>query len=73
MSTPSAADLIAVPEVSCGTSQNYCPLMRTCAVCGYRFVTAKGRRQHQNGCPGEVQIEIATAQHTHRTIHHRRR
>lgn len=63
--------LQAMPRLQCGEDEQHCPLLRICPSCGYRFVTARGRRQHGNSCSGDLDTELVAAQHDHLIHVHR--
>lgn len=65
------ADLIALPLTACGCTEQQCPLMRTCPCCGFTFVSARNRRQHQNSCRSSLDVAVTEAQHLHVVNVHR--
>lgn len=64
--------LLTFPDMACHEDTQHCPLLRTCPVCKRRMVTTKGRRQHQNGCAGTIDVTMAEAQHLHQRQRHGR-
>jgi hypothetical protein len=60
------------PTAACGVTERHCPLLRTCACCGFRFVTTWGRVRHQNTCPEQFQFDVAEAQYLHKNMFHTR-
>jgi hypothetical protein len=65
------ADLIALPRTPCGCVEQQCPLLRTCPSCGFTFIAARNRRQHQNSCKAPLDVVVTEAQHEHVVAIHR--
>lgn len=63
--------LLEVPDIPCGSTEQQCPLMRMCPCCGFSFVTARNRRQHENYCREVLDQQVADAQHRHLIHAHR--
>lgn len=63
--------LLMAPLSPCGESEQQCPLMRLCPCCGFTFVNARNRRQHENHCKGAVDVPVVEAQHEHLVNVHR--